>query len=475
MTMILTYDDIFSRVRITVTGAHVLADRIRVERSTDQINWTPVRGATNLPAVANSASVDDYEFSANITNYYRARGMYTGNPVYIAPPGAAVHANNASVVPPLPAGIVPGELLLVYAAFRARDFGVPNIPSGYNLLGDAGNVRLFGKIAVSGEVAPTVTFSASVANATCSAQMAHVRGLGASSMFSAIVTDTASSQDIPYPRVQKTFENRGLLFYLGWKADDWISVATLAGITEVGDSSSTLGDDQGIVWDVRPVVPGSINIPPGSFVVTGGAVARTVGAAVAVNGADQVMNTDLANILPTIDSVWLKDVFRPFLNRKLDCLPNQSSIGRRSRNGVFDIVGRSYPVAVTDLHSSREFAVEVITQTTSERHDFDLIMSTGDIFFIQAPPESPTPSTYVIINDTDERRPLRNRNCGNDWRVFTLPLVEVAKPSAEIAAVTGTWQTVINTYATWGDVMAAHATWASLLTVVGTVNEVLVP
>ena len=474
MTLMLTYDDIFSRVRISVTGAHVLADRIRIERSTDQINWTSVRGATNLVPVGNATSIDDYEFSANVTNYYRARGMYTGTPVY-AGAGAAVHANNASVVPPLPAGLVPGELILIYAAFRARDFGEPNIPSGYNLLGDVGNMKLFGKIAVSGEVAPTVSFSASVANSTCSAQTARVRGLGASSMFSPIVTGNASSQDIPHPRVQVTFENRGMLFYLGWKADDWISVATLPGITEVGDSSSTLGDDQGIVWDLRPISPGAINIPPGTFVVTGGAVARTVGAAVAVNAADQTMSTDFNSIVPTIDTVWLKDVFRPFLNRKLDCTPNQSSIGRRSRTGIFDIVNRSYPVAVTDLHSSREFALEVITQTTSERRDFDLVMSTGDIFFIQAPPESPTPSTYVIIQDTDERRPLRNRVCGNDWRVFTLPLVEVARPSPEIAAVTGTWQTVINTYTTWGDVMAAHATWASLLTLVGSVNEVLVP
>ena len=156
-------------------------------------------------------------------------------------------------------------------------------------------------------------------------------------------------------------------------------------------------------------------------------------------------------------------------------MPNQTPIVRRARNGIFPIVGRTYPVAVSDVRLARELTIEVITQTTQEREDLDLITSTGDVFFIQTIPGDPLPTMYVAIDDITARRPLRNRVCGNDWRVFTLPLTEVAKPSSDLVGTLGTWQTVVNTYATWNDVIAANATWSNLLTIIGSTGEVIVP
>lgn len=472
--MILTYDSVFSGVNIAVTGLSALVNEVRIERSVNQVNWVYVRGATDLVPSGNAVSVDDYEFSANVVNYYRATAYYTDPPAFVGA-GTAAHANNASVSPALPASVTEFDTLLIWAAFRARGSGEPNIPSGYVMLADMSNARLFGKIATASESAPTVTFTASVANATTSAQMANFRGLGITTLFDVEDLDTGSSQNVNYPAVSTDLDVEGLLLYLGWKQDDWTSVGTISGATEIGEPSSTLGDDQGIVWDFQNVPSGPLVISAGSFSVTGGGAARNVGGVVALRAAEQVISVDSGSLTPEITEVWLKDVFRPFLNRTLGCIPNQSSIRRRARNGIFDVVNRSFPVAVTDLRGSREWSMEVITQTTDQRRDFDLIMATGDIFFIQAPPDSPTPTAYVAIQDTDERRPLRNRTCDNDWRVFTLPMIEVAKPSVEIAAVIGTWQTVLNTYSTWSDVLAAHSTWADLLTLVGSVDEILVP
>lgn len=481
MAVILTYDDVFGRVQIAVTGLAATVTQVRVERSTNQVNWTYVRGATALTPVANATSVYDYEFSANVTNYYRVTGYYTGDPTVLSV-GTASHTNNTSVVPGFPTGVVAGDLLLLWAAFRARDFGAPNAPLGYTVLANMGNSRLFGKIAagatpggVTTDTAPTVTFDGSVANSTCSAQMARVRGAAATTFFGLRSLGTLSSQNINYPAVDESADDVGLLVALGWKQDDWIDVLPLPGCTEFGDPSSTLGDDQGIAWQYLVTPPGPITISAGSFTVTGGAAARNVGGFVVVRSADQAMSVESSSITPELTTVWLKDVFRPFLNRTIDCIPNQSDITRRARSGIFDIVNRSFPVAVTDLHSSRSWSFEIITRTTTERYDLDLVLSTGDIFFIQAPPDDPTPTAYVVIQDVSARRPVRNRDCNRDPRVFTVPVVEVATPSAEISAVTGTWQTVINTYATWADVMAAHSSWASLLTLVGTVDEVLVP
>lgn len=481
MAVILSYDDVFSRVQVSVTGLGVTVNRVLIERSTNQINWVDVRGGTTLVPVAGRVAVDDYEFDANVTNYYRATGFYTGTPTFVAA-GAAAHANNASVVPGLPAGTMTGDLLLLWVACRERGVQAPNAPAGYSLLANISNARLFGKLAggtpgvATTDVAPTVTFNVPVTGSSVSAQLARVRGCAAQRFFSESFIATALSQNIDYGALSGTLDDSGFLLYLGWKQDDWTSVQTIPGATEIGEPSTTLGDDQGIVWDYANVPAGPLVVPTGSFVVSGGTTARNLGCTVVLRRSDQAVSQESNSITPMIDAVWFKDVFRPFLNRTLDCIPNQSAITRRARNGIFPIIGRTAPVALTDIRLGRELNIEVITRTTTEWEEFDLILATGDIFFIQTPPGNPLPTMYVAIEDVSMRRPLRQLpRCDNDFRVFLLPLIEVAQPSPEVVGSLGTWQTVVNTYATWADVLANHSTWSDLLTLVGDTDEIIVP
>lgn len=185
--------------------------------------------------------------------------------------------------------------------------------------------------------------------------------------------------------------------------------------------------------------------------------------------------TTTCQITVELDDVWFKSIGRPFLNRAVRCVANPSPITRRARNGIFPIVGRSYPVAVTDLRGSREVTAIVITKTTQERQDLDLLLASGDPIFVQTPLAHPLPTMYAVIGDTSEERPVLNRLCDNDWRRWELPLTEVAAPGPDVVGSTSTWQTVVSTYATWADVMAAHATWASVLELIGDGTEVIVP
>lgn len=185
--------------------------------------------------------------------------------------------------------------------------------------------------------------------------------------------------------------------------------------------------------------------------------------------------TTTCQITVTLDQVWLKSIGRPFLNRSVDCVLNPSPIVRRARNGIFPIVNRSFPVASTDVRGSREVDLRFVTQTTDEREDVDLLLASGDPIYVQTPLAYPLPTMYAVIGDTAESRPVRNRLCNNDWRLWELPLVEVAAPGPDVVGSTSTWQTVVNTYATWADVLAAHSSWASLLELVGDGSEVIVP
>lgn len=474
MTITLTYDDVFSRVRISVTGLNVSTDAVLVERSTNQINWTTVRGGAALTPTANAVQLDDYEFSANVVNYYRATALDTAASSFVTG-GPAVTGNNTSLVATMPLGLQNGDLVLILASIRNSGAGVPNAPAGWTTVLDASNMKMFGKIVTGAEPAPTVTFTGGVANADTLARTAAFRRTSLST-GNAATRLNASAQNVVVPALVIP-EDRMVFVYAMWKQDDFSAMADGPGgefFTGMGSTTSTAGDDAGQHWSFR-VYEEKKNLEATELLVVGGAAAISRTGAVVFRHLDTTLSTETESITPVIDSVWLKNIAKPFLNRPLECIPNQSPITRRARNGIFPVVGRTFPIAVTDVRLSQELAIEVITRTTQEWQELDLITATGDIFFIQSPPGNSLPTMYVAIDDVSRRRPLRNQLCGNDWRVFTLPLVEVAAPSSDVIGALGTYQTVLNTYATYADVLAAHATYASLLTLVGGVNEVIVP
>lgn len=194
--------------------------------------------------------------------------------------GTAAHANNASVTPSLPASITKGDLLLVFAAIRNSGTGTVDEPTDYETLLSFGNMALFGKIHDGSEAAPTVSFSNGAANADTSAQMAAFRSAQNAVQVSATVLNS-SAANITYPALTGVDRNNMLILYLGWKQDDWTSVAGPG--TEIGEPDTTTGDDQGIVWAYQ-IQTTVTEIATGTFTVTGGGSAISRGAVVAIKG-----------------------------------------------------------------------------------------------------------------------------------------------------------------------------------------------
>lgn len=474
MTIDLTYDDTLSRVNISVTGLSGLADEVTIQRSTNQVTWSTVRGGTSLAPSANAVSLSDYEFSANVVNYYRALSYDTAASVYITG-GPAATGNNISLTPTMPLGAQAGDLLLIEASIRNSGTGSPNAPSGYTTLIDAGNHKLFGRIVTGAETSPTVTFTGGVANADTLAQMALFRRVGLT--VGAVSTQlNTSQQNIPTPALTVPDDNMTVIRAL-WKQDDWTTVSQgPAGFTAImaNGAVSTAGDDAAQSWSYN-IQTLKNNIAISTAGVTGGAAAISRGSLVALPHVDRLLSTETASITLTLTNTWFKVIAKPFLNRTVYCIAKPGPVLRRARQGIFPIIGRSVPVAVTDIRGSREYELDVITRTTQEYKDFDLLLSTGDIIFIHTPPDSSIATAYIAIDDVVRAQPLSGSRCGNDWRVFTLPIIEVAAPGADVVGSIGTWQTVVNTYATWSDVIANHPTWADLLTLVGSPNDVIVP
>lgn len=466
MSITLTYEGTLSRVKVVADGTG--GDTVGlVERSPDQVQWSTVRGGLSAPVVGGSLTVYDYEFSPDVPNYYRVTTM---KDVSFIATGAGVTGNNASLTPSVPGGgTAAGDVLLLLAAIR-NVAGRPNAPAGYSLLYDMGNMRLFGKVHSGSESNPTVTFTGGVANADTLAQMASFRNIQLSAGSLATPSVNASAQNITYPAIT-TAGRRSLVVYMGTKQAAWTSVATLSGCVELGDFFSTAGDDAGLVWDSRSPVDAAPFLS-GSFTVTGGSAATSLGGVAELLAAPLVQT---ASITPTIGGVWLKSIRFPFLNRQLFCATNISPITRRSRTTLFDVIGRSFPVAVGDVRRSRELSLDVVTQTKAQYQDLDFALASGDQMYLQPPASYPLDPMYVSVGDVSMARPLLNRSCGNDWRVFTLPLTEVAAPGPDVVGSTVTWQGVLNAFATWQDVVNAKATWFDLLQSVGTPADVIVP
>ena len=186
--------------------------------------------------------------------------------------GTAAHADNASVTPTLPAGVQAGDLLLIVASIRSSGTGTPNTPSGYTHMAGWHNLRLYGKIHTGSESNPTVTFTGGSAGDTTSADMIALRGTVADPAEAII--DWAdylntSAANIAYPPLPAPMWDGCVLLAIGWKQDDWTSVAALAGWTEAFDIFSTTGSDQGLVCDYQ-IQTTATAIASGSFTVTGG-------------------------------------------------------------------------------------------------------------------------------------------------------------------------------------------------------------
>lgn len=185
----------------------------------------------------------------------------------------------------------------------------------------------------------------------------------------------------------------------------------------------------------------------------------------------QLAATDYAVSAVTLDDVWLKVPAAPFLNRPVE-VSVRNEITRRSRSGVFDVVGRTMPVVVGDKRGSREFTLQIRTETSAEERDLDYLFAGGEVLFLHTPIEMDQfPSGYYTAGDVT-RAPESRYTARRVWGV---PLIEVASPGEDVIGSAYTIAGVLADYATVTDMLAGNATIGDLLQRVGSPEDVIVP
>lgn len=177
-------------------------------------------------------------------------------------------------------------------------------------------------------------------------------------------------------------------------------------------------------------------------------------------------------ITPLLSDVWLKNIARPYLNRTVS-VADAGDMSMPARMGVFDVVGSQYPVAVTDVRGSGRYELTLETSSADDARDLRLSLAPGDTIYLQVPPDYPLDTGYYVIGDLT--RSWRNAPPAQvPLRWWTLPLIEVAAPAADVVGVTVTWTAAVNTFASWTDLLAAAATWADLADAVASPEDVIV-
>ena len=173
-----------------------------------------------------------------------------------------------------------------------------------------------------------------------------------------------------------------------------------------------------------------------------------------VTAAGVVVQSATVRRQSVADSVWLKFITHPALNQRLTFM-GRTEVTRSARTAVFDVRGRSDPVVVSDVHSSRRMTIRCKAETPDEAATLDHALSQGLPCYLQVPETINTPSMYALIGDYQHEAPAIK----SMRSVFTIPLVEVAAPPATIVSPQATWQQVLDDYATWEVLMAAAPTW----------------
>lgn len=169
-------------------------------------------------------------------------------------------------------------------------------------------------------------------------------------------------------------------------------------------------------------------------------------------------------ILPSNGVTWLKHPGRPSLNTtvRVGVAPN---VTRPVSQGVFEVLGRQMPVAVSMRRSMFRGDLQLVTFDETERNALLLLLDDGTPLLLQAPSGYGIGNVYISVGDVSEERAT---GVGSEWaRRWTLPFVVVDRPAGAALAVGNTWSDVLSAYASWDAMRIAEGTWTGVVEGVG--------
>lgn len=263
-----------------VSGTHFLKSDVDTTATT----WSMVNGEIGVQLVADDAQ-DGWQWMMG--GELVTVSDVAAPSIALRGVGAADSGSSGARHPNLPAGVQVGDLVLIFASTRNSGTGIPMLTTGWDQIYLDGNIAVYAALynGLGGAFMPTINFSSGTTNEDTIAQ---------SVAFSGKFYDTdnipvrivgclnPSAQDITVPGVPIVdIPENGAAVYLGWKQDDYTSVATPSGWTELQEASSAAGNDASQVWGYRTWTtrPAVDDLSP-ALVVTGGAAAISRGAVI---------------------------------------------------------------------------------------------------------------------------------------------------------------------------------------------------
>lgn len=458
MTMTATYTDATATVALACTAIPAGADTVLFERSADQVVWTQVRSGAAVPVAASAASLTDYEYVAGAANYYRASYVDAAAVTYRASSAVATLTTvgaAGSVTPgAFPAGSAVGDLVWAVGACQDSASTVTCATAGWTRVGTVGtNMAVYVADWAAGLALPAMSVSGTAAGQVLAAKLF---GYINADVASFTTQANTSAQNVAFPALA-----------LPAAGDVGFIAAFKSAINTLLNPAATT-NDTATGYTMAVYHSFTAGYASGTVTVTGGS-AQTSRVLSAFMKPAAFMARDTATVTPAQSTVWLKSPLKPFLNRPVNVI-GVDKITRASRSGVFNVISRSYPVAVTDLTGSRQTTLVVRTANRTAADDLGTILSAGDVWLISAPKGARTPTMYAVIGDTDmdyaaETSPVRR---------FSLPLTEVAQPDLALTYTLSTYATVLATYATYAALLAAKATYGDVLLLVGSPADVIV-
>lgn len=161
---------------------------------------------------------------------------------------------------------------------------------------------------------------------------------------------------------------------------------------------------------------------------------------------------------------WLKHPGQPALNNHFD-VQHGPDLTHPVSQGIFDVIGRTTPIAVSLRRNSARGELTLITWDATERAALLGLLQDGTPLLFTAPDDHGIGPAYLAIGEVTEERisPIGNR----PERRWTLDFTIVDRPTGAALAVGNTWADANGTYTSWQTLQATEGTWQGLLAGLG--------
>lgn len=159
-------------------------------------------------------------------------------------------------------------------------------------------------------------------------------------------------------------------------------------------------------------------------------------------------------------STWLKHPGRPWLNTAVHAADGPG-LSRPIPRGVFDVLGRTRPVAVSLLRSSERGELHLTTLTDDERVALLALLADGTPLLLSTPAGYGVGNAYISVGDVVENRvsPLG----AEPARAWSLPFIAVDRPAGSALPPPVTYAALHTADPTYRDVLAAELTYQGIL------------